>query len=685
MQRTLVAVLKGISYLVCFVPLIVVPSSFIFPFIVPKILLFRTLALILAGGYAVLLWADRRSYAPRLTPIAAALVAFLASFALSTFFGVDPYHSFWDNHERMLGLFTIIHYVLYFFVLGSVFRGWDDWRWALRIFLFAGSIVMAIAVYQHWHPHFLLNQGSDRAGSTLGNAIYVGGYGLFLFFAAFLLAVKDALARSLSWMSLEIALGVLAVFGLLFSGTRGSLLGLLVGLLCVGCGYGFALKHHPKGKKVFYASLAIFVVAGAGLFAYRETPAVANIPAVGRLLNTTLNGTLTTRSIAWKIAYDSWKERPVFGWGPNNYFYAFNAHYNPRSLEFGYGETWFDNAHNILLNTLAVQGILGFFSYLSIFAAALVAIFLAYKKHAIDAHIAVATGSFLVAHAAQNITVFENPTSYLYFMFWLALVNAMTRPSAPPEKGESAVPRRIGAPILSAAAAMVVLLIFMFNVQPARANMKTLYAMIAMGNNPALALPSVREALAFDSPHRDDIRSDLTRAMIDIVGNAYQRLEKETSNEMLELGSKALKENAGLHPRDIRIYILLAQLEQLRFVVNGETGALPRAEQALEQALTHSPRRQQLLFMLATMKAQIGKKDEAVALTTRALEDNPKIAESYWRLAYIHSVFNEHAKAAEAISLAKERRISIDAQGMQALNTFIIPRAKAAGILVPSP
>src|SRR3989339_2255094 len=124
MKQNLVKVLKFLIYATFFVPLLVLPTSFIFPFIVPKILLFRALVTLMIGGYVLLLLINWQEFKPRFSLLNLALAAFLASFTISTFTGVDPYHSFWDNHERMLGLFTIFHYVVFYFVCSSVFKTW---------------------------------------------------------------------------------------------------------------------------------------------------------------------------------------------------------------------------------------------------------------------------------------------------------------------------------------------------------------------------------------------------------------------------------------------------------------------------------------------------------------------------------------------------------------------------------
>ena len=100
-----------------FVPLIVLPSSYIFPFIVPKIVFFRSLVLLMLGSYILLLISNWKKYRIKLSAINIAVLIFLLSFSISTFVGVDVYKSVWDSHERMLGLFTIFHYIFYYLII----------------------------------------------------------------------------------------------------------------------------------------------------------------------------------------------------------------------------------------------------------------------------------------------------------------------------------------------------------------------------------------------------------------------------------------------------------------------------------------------------------------------------------------------------------------------------------------
>ena len=670
MKQHLVKFVKFLIYLTFFVPLLVFPASFIFPFIVPKILTFRALVELMLGGYIVLLCINWQEFRPKFSWLNLALAAFFVSFTVSTFAGVDPYHSFWDNHERMLGLFTIFHYIAYYFICSSVFKTWDEWKKALRIFLIAGSIVMVIGVMQIFNSQLLLNQGSDRVIATLGNPIYVGGYGLFLVFVSLLLFLTES---NKVWKWSVAAMALFAVVGMFYSGTRGSMLGLAVGLACMVLGYILVLKQQKKVRNILIGVAAVGVALVVLLYAFRQTAFVSNIPAVGRAVNTTYTVLKSTpRWIAWGVAFKSWEERPVFGWGPNNFFYAFNNNYNPKSLLYGYGETWFDNAHNIVMNTLAVQGMVGLVIYLMIFIAGILSVVFAYRKGRLNMHVAVIGSAFLVAHLVQNVTVFENPTSYLYFMFWLALINqtALKLPlvSAPAGTGSVKNPVWVDKKVSSGAAvavgAVMVLIVFIFSIQPARANIKTLNALKMLTYAPSQGIELTKEALAFNSPHIDDIRSDLGRTIAQILSSSdnMNKMGKEQSLELFNLADSALTANIQLHPLDIRNYLTLSQLYQAGYALTGDAKYIAQYGSNLETALRYSPKRQQIIYNLANFYLQTGQFDTAIKMLEETIVDEKSIAETYWRLAYVYQLTGKKDKAKEVLALAATNGIVFDEQ-----------------------
>jgi len=70
----------------------------------------------------------------------------------------------------------------------------------------------------------------------------------------------------------------------------------------------------------------------------------------------------------WGSAWRGFLERPLLGWGPENFSAVFDRHFDPRHFVPGAGsETWFDRGHSVIFDYLATTGALGFISYLGMF------------------------------------------------------------------------------------------------------------------------------------------------------------------------------------------------------------------------------------------------------------------------------------------------------------------------------
>jgi O-antigen ligase len=124
--------------------------------------------------------------------------------------------------------------------------------------------------------------------------------------------------------------------------------------------------------------------------------------------------TLFARWNIWKTALISWQEKPVLGWGQENFIHAFNKNYNPAM--FGQ-ETYFDHPHNTYLGWLVFGGILGFLTFLFMILASVYGIirsnFTAEKENDLIIPVMFA---FIVTYLVHIFFVFDNLTSSLLFV-----------------------------------------------------------------------------------------------------------------------------------------------------------------------------------------------------------------------------------------------------------------------------
>jgi len=659
--KTLERVPFYLAALALITPLVFLETSYVFPFIVPKTLYFRIITALMLGVYLVLLGIHKKTYGLRVSVLHVAVGAFFLSFLISTFTGVDWYRSMWDSHERMLGLFTLFHYIVFYVVATATIREWKDWKKLLHVFLSVGIVVMLLGVWQRFvNPDAMLNKGSERVSATLGNPIYFSAFGMFLFFMGIYLYIKER--QDKHSRVIAISASVLGFLGLLLGGSRGMFIGMLAGL---GTAYISLWVHYRKVKKINIACTAVFlvVVAILGLlFVNKDTEFVSNLPTIGRLATTNL-GNLKgdTRVMAWDVALDAWQEKPVFGWGPNNYMYAFNAFYRPEFLKAGWNETWFDNAHSVPFNTLAVQGLVGLVAYLSMFVAAWYLIVRARKEGRLASGEAIILGSFLVAHFVSNFFIFENPTSYLYFFFTLALIYTTARHD--PATATPATTGKVPSTLFWSTAIVIALFIYATDINPGKANKQALATIRSLITQRTDALALLDESLKTPTPHVDDIRADFARSAIDNAPRYIQKGENEYARELLLRSFDELEKNKALHPREIRASIDQATVTRRLAEYYGDPSLLPRAEVILEEALQYAPGRQQIVYILAAQKSSFAKHDEAQALMQSAVEATPDIPEGWWRYANTFWFAGEIERAREIIEEARGRGFTFDQMG----------------------
>lgn len=363
----------------------IVTASTLFPFIVGKYVWFRAMVdLALVFFFAGLIFdPESGHYITRLkqlfrSPVVIAVTAFAAFFVLACFFGVRPSFSFWSNFERGEGGIQILNLYAFFVLLATMFRDDKDWRKMFWLSMGAASLMILYGVIAGFGGSFIGGWGSigPRFGTpgfrfqgSLGNSEYVPGYLVFmLFFASYLL-----LGIKRSWRSAQ-SLGLIALIFIfllfcLMSGTRGAFIGLIAGVLAAVIYIGI---YRKAWRKWLLLGAGLALIGVALLVQFRHVPAIQNIPGASSILRLRLNSAdladLTTRFVMWDTAVQGWKERPLLGWGPENFLMLFDKHYEIRyyNPENGFG-AWFDRAHSTIFDYLAQIGILGLLSYLAIF------------------------------------------------------------------------------------------------------------------------------------------------------------------------------------------------------------------------------------------------------------------------------------------------------------------------------
>lgn len=613
----------GSIFLIPLFPLIVA-NSFFFPFITGKAFYFRILVEIAFMAWVVLAFMDAK-YRPRFNALTISVSIFTVIVLLADLLGINPLRSIWSNFERMEGWMVILHLWGFFMVTTNLFssleEGKNNWHKWFNVSLIIAFIIGIYGIVQlfGWAT---IHQGSTRIDASLGNAAYMAVYMLMNAFLAAYMFFFVRGDKSVRNSFLQYLYGFLAIFFsfLIFeTATRGTILGLLGGIMLSLALYSiFGKNENRKNRYICGTILAVIIVIGVVFWLNRGASFIQNDQILSRLANISWKETQTqARAYIWPMALKGAMERPILGWGQENFNYIFNTNYEPRMWS---QEQWFDRAHSVFLDWLVAGGILGLLSYLSLYVILLIMI---WKSNMRFAEKSVFTG-LVAAYAIHNIFVFDNLASYLLFFSVLGFASSLKEGKTMTWMGTN--PMRTDAVEYIVAPAAIVLLIlgiYFMNVRPINANTRLISAISACANSKADAT-LFEKALSINSYlANQEIREQTLSCGSNVVAGQYTN---NTKQAFYTLSTQVIKDQIAATPRDARIYALGGNFYNM-------VGQYDEAAKLLDVAHQLSPMKQSISFQLATDYINLGKANEAVEVMKQAYESDTTYYEA--KAAYV--------------------------------------------------
>lgn len=630
-----------------FVVLYVADDMF-FPFITGKNFTFRILVEVALGAWALLMFIDA-TFRPKFSWILATTGIFLAVIALADFLGVNPYRSFWSNYERMEGLVAHIHLFLYFIILGSMLRTEEIWRWFWRTSL-GVSLFVAFDAFSQLQGWSAIHQSATRLDATFGNSIYLAVYALFNVFLAMFLFFREGKENPRARLAYP-AVAIINIIVIYYTQTRGAILGLVGGIFLALFLVALFDSEHPTWRKYAIGGVIGFVALISVFITWRNAPWIEANQTLSRMANISLTDPTTiSRLMIWSMSWEGFKERPILGWGQDNFIYVFSKHYNPKMWN---QEPWFDRSHNVFFDWLIAGGSLGLLSYLSLFLGALYYIWLKpfqgngspdpalrglgslRKNHHLSiVERGVLTG-MLLGYFVNNIFVFDNLTSYLIFFAFLAYLHAqnarvMLPPPEPLRNRRANKENELEVGDLAVASVIIIAItmgtVYLVNIRNINANLALINAirpdgiLVASANGPKeIALKAVLDRGLFGS---GEAREQLAQIALQA---ADPRVPENIRQQFFDLTQSEFDREIANDPTALRT-ISFAAAFYLRF------GQYDKAREYFTKAIELSPKRQQsyLDFSQLFLIQNDYKDAEAVAKTAYELEPHyPDAALAY--------------------------------------------------------
>lgn len=355
---------------------------------------------------------------------------FLAWMTLTGILGVSPQISFFSTVESGTGLIFLWHAFFFALMISSLVRvqGTRILKKILQANLFA-SFVLGIATMltnYAFDIHSAMLNGSI-GGAMMGNALLVAAYFVFsIFLSLVLVSLETSKNKRIIYL---IAIATL-VFGpilfldasiwerlapisillskpmMIFGHAR--MAGLAIGL---GAVLSFCIWITLSGQKKIISNISkagiivIFLVLGLGIW---------QIATPQTKLHNLFIQEAAERPVDWQVAMVGLKERPVIGWGQENFQIEYLKHLNPAVFDpSNGGEVYAIHPHNASVELLVNGGIPALVLYVIMIGFIVYQITNLYRRKKISASVCALLLGMLFAYVLQNQMIFDSMVSYV--------------------------------------------------------------------------------------------------------------------------------------------------------------------------------------------------------------------------------------------------------------------------------
>jgi len=630
-----------------------VENDFFFPFITGKNFGFRIIVDIAFAAWVLLALYDAQ-YRPRWSWVLGSFGILLGVMFFANLLGENQSASFWSNFERMDGYVSLVHTFMYAVVLGSVLQTKKQWKYLLNTSLVVATLValQGLRQYVGWV------EGTSRIDSTLGNAAYMAVYMLFHVFIAFWLFVET---KGVLHKFLYGALAALFVFVLIETGTRGTAVGLAVGVLVLTAYIGLFGKQFKEYRKYAIGGLALLSIAIAAFVIGRDSAFVQNNSNLSRIANISIED-LEIRGIIWGMAWEGVKERPVLGYGQSNFNYVFNENYDPRLYA---QEQWFDRSHNIFFDWLVAGGFLGLLAYLGIFAAAAYYLFIQpLRKNSPETFTVIERGillGLLAGYFTHNLVVFDNIVSYIFFAIILGLIHqrvATPIKAIAHKKVDTAIITQVATPVVAVALVAVIYFVHAPGIQAAGDIIDAFRE-----QDPEKRLEIFTRAFERDSFAQQEITEQLSQQAISLSRD--QQVPAEVRQAFLTETESRLNDLQAAKPGDARVHVFVGSYYR-------SVGDYEKAAQQMQMAHELSPNKQAIIIQQGFVELSRNENEKAVEYFKQAFELDERNLEA--REYYAASLFYLE-RGDESIALMNSPEVERKFAG----SDFIISTANQLG------
>lgn len=299
------------------------------------------------------------------------ILSFAASFSILLYLGICIY--FQNNFANEAKVEHLIHLIWRFSII-SIFIGIAE-----KLASYFVNMTWVSAFY--WSPSYIPTKEAYRIYSTFGNPNVAGD----LFAAMFLIGLYFIQRSQKGKRILYITFVGLSALALIFTGSRGAMLGLEAAMLI------YAVFTPNKKAKTILISIVLVMIPLALLFPE-------------------MNHSLNSRDVLWHDSLVMFDEKPILGWGLLGILQ----------------QTYEIHAHNIWITLLATLGLVGLSIYLCIKYYLFKSLMILNAKGCRFVPLLASLHALIIVHGIVDFTMIA-PQSGLLFFVSSALISGLAK------------------------------------------------------------------------------------------------------------------------------------------------------------------------------------------------------------------------------------------------------------------
>lgn len=602
---------------------------------------------------------------------------FILSMIVSTLLGSDIYTSLYSTIERGGGLVLWLHAMLFTITIAFMVR--------VQGILFIKKIAQAVlgsavvVALMTFFTEEAFDKGitwlnESAGGAMLGNSTIAGAYFVFaLFFALVLFYQESSRIKKGIYTVGSIIILLSPIFfnikGFFVTGTawgellsnplvligqaRAAVISVILGGSIACLAYGSFTHNIKRMRQVFVVGiLAIVIGLGYG--------ALQLFVPHSFVQNTFTEIVGPNRLIFWKEASQGLVERPIIGWGPENFRIVHQKYFDARLAGPAHGaEIWVDKPHNIFVEVLVGQGWVGIITYVVLLSSLVYFIVVSVRRGSTPAYIGSVFIGLLTAYIIQNQFAFDSVVPLIAFAGLMGIFIGLYAVSDENKLKESLSREWLvkGFAVVITGCAMVTWLVCAY--LPSR---KMIDAKKIFDASPDTRTEMYRNL--FSGAGSVSLKTDLGMIYYTLATLYLEQREMiaqtpqavPVARAELKALLTAGKESLSVTKNDYRLMLALAIFKETDIFLAGRfsQGDIDEVFNYLQTAIDLSPNNPLAYLMYGKALLYIEKVPEAREMLDKAIELNPTIKEAHDQKNAFESVFGTRSQQRDALENAQK-------------------------------